>query len=308
MKYAQQQNLLLITELDYKTAAGKTVQPDGTLKDALRLDWGYWESKDSDDDLEAEIEKKFRKGYPSSNILFEDGQTAVLYQKAGRMNQCPIHDPERLHILLSQFVNYTRAEVRDFRDAIERFKSDLPQVVDTLRNMIEAQDKDNKAFREAREDFLLICQTVINRDVVLADVNEMLIQHILTEEIFTTVFDDQQFHQENNISKELQKLEKTFFTGKTKRETLESIKSYYLIIKARAAEIANHTEKQKFLKVVYENFYKAYNPKGADRLGIVYTPDENREIMIESTDWLLHEHFGKTLGSKMLKFWTGDRY
>lgn len=81
-EYAQQQNLLLIPELDYKTPVGKTVVPDGTLKDALRLDWGYWESKDTDDDLEVEIQKKFRKGYPSSNILFEDGQTAILYQKA----------------------------------------------------------------------------------------------------------------------------------------------------------------------------------------------------------------------------------
>lgn len=297
-EYAQQQQLMLIGELEYKTATGKTVQPDGTLKDALRLDWGYWECKDEDDDLEVEIEKKFRKGYPSSNILFEDGTTAVLYQKAVRVDQCPMNDPERLHVLLSRFVNFTRAEVRDFRDAIDRFKGDLPQVVQTLREMIEQQGKANRAFQSARQDFLLICQTVINRDVVMDDVNEMLIQHILTEEIFTSVFDDQQFHQENNISKELQKLEKTFFTGKTKRQTLDSIKSYYQVIKARAAEIVNHTEKQKFLKVIYENFYKAYNPKGADRLGIVYTPDEIVKFMIESTDWLLDKHFGKTLGSK----------
>jgi predicted helicase len=297
-EYAQQQNLLLIPELEYRTPAGKTVVPDGTLKDALRLDWGYWESKDSDDDLEAEIVKKFRKGYPSSNILFEDGQTAILYQKAVRADQCDISDAERLHVLLSRFVNYTRAEVRDFRDAIEKFKGDLPQVVETLRLMINLQAKENKPFIAARQDFLEVCQTVINADVVLDDVNEMLIQHILTEEIFTTVFDDQQFHQENNISKELQKLEKTFFTGTVKRGTLDTIKPYYQIIKARAAEIANHTEKQTFLKVVYENFYKAYNPKGADRLGIIYTPDEIVKFMIESADYLLHQHFNKTLGSK----------
>jgi predicted helicase len=296
--YAQQQNLMLIAELEYKTASGKVVIPDGTLKDALRLDWGYWESKDSDDDLEQEIVKKFRKGYPQSNILFEDGQTAILYQKADRINQCSINDPERLHQLLMQFTTYTRAEVRDFRDAIERFKGDLPQVLDTLRGMIEAQTKTNTAFKAASQDFLELCQTVINADVVPEDVNEMLIQHILTEEIFTTVFDDKQFHTENNISKELQKLEKTFFTGSTKRNTLDAIKGYYQIIKARAAEIVNHSEKQMFLKIIYENFYKAYSPKHADRLGIVYTPDEIVKFMIESTDVLLHRHFHKTLGSK----------
>ncbi|NLH17858.1 MAG: hypothetical protein GX455_14875 [Phycisphaerae bacterium] len=49
--YAQQHDLMLVPELDYRTTTGKTVRPDGTLKDCLRLDWGYWESKDTDDDL-----------------------------------------------------------------------------------------------------------------------------------------------------------------------------------------------------------------------------------------------------------------
>ena len=85
-QYARQKNLELIGELDYRTRTGHTVYPDGTLKDALRQDWGYWESKDQDDDLDQEIAKKFAKGYPANNILFEDTQTAVLYQ-AGQENR-----------------------------------------------------------------------------------------------------------------------------------------------------------------------------------------------------------------------------
>ena len=40
---------------------------------------------------------------------------------------------------------------------------------------------------------------------------------------------------------------------------------------------------------------KAYNPKAADRLGIVYTPNEIVRFMIESVDYLVHKHFGKLL-------------
>jgi hypothetical protein len=36
-EYAQKQNLLLVAQLPYRTARGKNVIPDGTLKDALRL-------------------------------------------------------------------------------------------------------------------------------------------------------------------------------------------------------------------------------------------------------------------------------
>lgn len=79
-QYCQAREFLLIPELDYKTLNGKIIRPDGTVKDALRLDWGYWESKDEYDNLDKEIDKKLEKGYPDSNILFEDSQTAVLIQ------------------------------------------------------------------------------------------------------------------------------------------------------------------------------------------------------------------------------------
>ena len=54
-QYARSKNLLLVPEVEYVTKKGHKVYPDGTLKDALRQDWGYWESKDEKDNLEQEI-------------------------------------------------------------------------------------------------------------------------------------------------------------------------------------------------------------------------------------------------------------
>ena len=82
----------------------------------------------------------------------------------------------------------------------------------------------------------------------------MLIQHILTEEIFSKAFDSE-FHRDNNIARELYKLEATFFTGGLKKSTLKGLEAYYAAIRAAAAQIGNHHEKQTFLKVTYENFY-----------------------------------------------------
>jgi hypothetical protein len=70
---------MLIAEISTKNKQGKIITPDGTLKDNIRNDWGYWESKDESDDINDEIRKKFDKGYPSDNILFEDSKTAVHY-------------------------------------------------------------------------------------------------------------------------------------------------------------------------------------------------------------------------------------
>jgi len=78
--YARQHDLVMVAELNIRAPSGKIVRSDGTLKDSLRLDRGYWESKDEADDLDEEIGKKFAKGYPK---LFEDSRTAVLIQNDG---------------------------------------------------------------------------------------------------------------------------------------------------------------------------------------------------------------------------------
>lgn len=294
-EYCKPRDFLLIPELEYKTLTGKVVYPDGTVKDALRLDWGYWESKDQYDSIDREIEKKFAKGYPNDNILFEDSQTAILIQAGQENARISMRDADALDGILNVFTNYVRPEVKDFREAIKIFKQDLPTVLDTLRQMLQVQEAANSKFRDRRNQFLQICRDSINPEISLFDVQEMIIQHILTEDIFINIFSESQFHRENNIARELHEIVQTFFTGATKKNTLGTIDRYYAVIRRTAANIYNHHEKQKFLKAVYENFYKAYNPKAADRLGIVYTPNEIVRFMIESADYLTHKHFGKLL-------------
>src|SRR3990167_6819833 len=75
-EYAKQKGLMMVPEITIKTSKGKNVTPDGILKDSLRQDWGYWESKDESDNIDEEIKKKFDKDYPDDNIIFEDSQTA----------------------------------------------------------------------------------------------------------------------------------------------------------------------------------------------------------------------------------------
>ena len=68
---------LLVPEQRAKVG-GKTVIPDDTLRDLFNLHRGYWEAKDTDDDLNVEISKKIAKGYPLTNTIFEDARRARL--------------------------------------------------------------------------------------------------------------------------------------------------------------------------------------------------------------------------------------
>jgi len=188
--------------------------------------------------------------------------------------------------------------IADFRKAVVQFQADLPQVLEALRAMIEKAQRENAAFHKGAIKFLKHAQETINPAVTAEDVREMLIQHILTEEIFSKVFDEDDFHRQNNVAKELYALEGLFFTGALKKTTLKGLDPYYTAIRTTAHQVPTHTEKQTFLKVIYEGFYKVYNKKAADRLGVVYTPNEIVKFMVESTDWLCQKHFGRALIDK----------
>jgi len=296
--WGKQHDLIFLAEYPLKTATKSNINVDGALLHELRMPLGYWEAKDADDDLDEEVSKKFRKGYPQDNIIFSDDTVAVLWQNKNEVLRCDVTDTHALEKLLRLFFGFERPEIAGFRAAVEQFKTDLPAVLLALREMIEAAHDANASFRQAEEKFLLHAQEAINPTLTDADVREMLIQHILTEEIFAKVFDDSDFHQHNNVARELYALEGAFFTGALKKQTLKGLETYYAAIRAAAAQISSHGEKQTFLKIIYENFYKVYNSKAADRLGVVYTPNEIVRFMIDGADWLCEKHFGKNLIDK----------
>ncbi|CAN5278436.1 hypothetical protein BH10PSE7_BH10PSE7_23660 [soil metagenome] len=293
--WSRQLNWQFAAQYEFPSAQRNRIRPDGTIFHSLGLPFGYWEAKDTADDLDEEISKKLAKGYPQDNIIFENSHTAVLIQNRAEVTRAAMTDTDRLLKLLTLFFKYEREEIREFRKAVEKFKSDLPYVLTALRERIDTAYADNTVFRTAADTFLKHAKNTINPAIGEADVREMLIQHILTEEIFANVFNESDFHRENNIAKELYALEAKFFTGSVKKETLKGLEPYYAAIRSNAAEISSHAEKQQFLKLIYENFYKVYNPKAADRLGVVYTPHEIVRFMIEGADWLCQKHFGKGL-------------
>ncbi len=296
--FARSHDLVFVPEYEIETKTKERRYVDGALLHALRMPFGYWEAKDEKDDLSAEIDYKLRRGYPQDNILFEDSREVVLMQNGQVVMRAPVDDVAQLEFLLGLFFGYERPEISQFRKAVEQFTTDLPAVLGALREMIEKAAAENPAFRKAAARFLTHAQETINPSLTDADVREMLIQHVLTEEIFSKVFGEDDFHRENNVAKELYALEGTFFVADLKKRTLRGLAPYYAAIRSGAAQIGSHHEKQAFLKVIYENFYKVYNRKAADRLGVVYTPNEIVRFMIESADHLCDKHFGRTLIDK----------
>jgi hypothetical protein len=105
-------------------SGGKIVIPDGTLRDAYNLHRGLWEAKDGKDDLNVEIQKKIAKGYPLTNIIFEDTRRAVLFQN-GQERLRALGGPRAVSPPVTS-TSASRRRLRAFDQAVDEFKGVFP--------------------------------------------------------------------------------------------------------------------------------------------------------------------------------------
>ncbi len=293
---ARTQRWTLVTEQTLKVS-GKHIRPDGVMRDEFNLPRGYWEAKDTDDDLEAEIKAKSAKGYPLTNIIFEDTREAALYQDGHECFRADLTQPQQVADLLNQFYAYTEPDIESFEQAVGEFQERVPELAKGLEDKIKAAHKDNKKFQAAYVAFFELCKTALNPNISQAAVDEMLVQHLLTERLIRKIFDNPDFMNNNAIAVEIEKVIRALVSPSFSREEyLKSLDRFYRAIEDAAHGLDDFTEKQHFLNSIYERFFQGYSVKIADTHGIVYTPQPIVDFMCASVVEVLQTEFGKSLG------------
>lgn len=289
----------LVNEWKIKRTKQRPISVDGAIVDSFRLPHGYWEAKDIGDDLEREIPKKFAAGYPKDNILFQTPRRAVLYQDGKRVLDDDITRPEALVAALRAFFEYAPPQYAEWERAADEFKERVPELAASLVELIERERKSNKRFVAAFTGFMELCRASINPNLSDAAVEEMLIQHLLTERIFSKVFDNPDFARRNVIAHEIEKVIDALTSQSFSRnEFLGRLDRFYTAIEKTAATIDDFSHKQGFLNAVYERFFQGFSVKVADTHGIVYTPQPIVNFMVKSVEGILHKEFGKSLADK----------
>ena len=288
----------LVAEWPIKRARGHALRADGALVDGFRLSHGLWEAKDADDDLRKEVRKKLDAGYPSENILFQAPERAILFQNGREVLDQDISAPENLVHALKAFFEHQKPEYASWTDAVVNFGASVPQLAHALDQLIEHERKVNTRYKAAFEDFASLCRQSVNPNLSDDAVEEMLIQHLLTERIFRKVFNNPDFTRRNVIAAEIEKVIDALTSKSFNRDAfLGKLDHFYRAIETTAASIDDFTQKQQFLNAVYEKFFQGFSVKVADTHGIVYTPQSVVQFMVKSVEDILHKEFGKHLSS-----------
>ena len=294
--YCHQSNLTLLCEKSLYTPEKRRITPDGEVVDTFGLPHGYWEAKDTQDDLHVEADKKFAAGYPSKNIVIQSPTHALLYQHGRLQLDLDITEPRNLIQVLQTFFAYQEENISAWHTAVSEFKDIVPELGDKLAALIETERQNNPHFQEAFASFHQQCQASINPNLSIAAVEEMLIQHLLTERIFRTVFDNPDFTRRNIIAREIENVIDVLTERTLNRsEFLRPLEPFYAAIEKTAATITDFSQKQGFLNTVYEQFFQGFSVKVADTHGIVYTPQPIVDFMVKSVEHILQTEFDRSL-------------
>ena len=127
-----------------------------------------------------------------------------------------------------------------------------------------------------------------------ADVVAMVAQHLVTGPVFQALFANYEFATHNPVSRALDRL-----VGLLEAEGLENetrdLEPFYESVRRRARHLDNADARQTVLLELYERFFSVALRKDAERLGIVYTPVELVDFLLQSADDALRRHLGRSL-------------
>lgn len=224
------------------------VEYDGVLRDENRLPHGWWEAKDTRDDLDVEIRKKRERNYRFDNIIFEDTRTAVLFQDGLEVVRRDLSQPEQVAELLTRFYGHEIEPFKKFSEAVSYFQGEIPHIAGGLKEKLETAHRDNRAFKSAFDSFMELCRAALNPNLSQAAADEMLIQHMLTERLIRKVFDVEEFTRRNVIAAEIEKVIDSLASQHFNRhEFLGALDRFYTAIEEAADKLATFSEKQDFI-------------------------------------------------------------
>ncbi len=294
--YATLRGLTLICEKTRTTPNGNHIRIDGEIVTDFGLIFGHWEAKDLLDELSHEAQQKLTTGYPAKNIIFQTPHRAILYQNGALVLDLDITERQNLIHLLQTFFAYTEENLAEWDAAVNTFQDTIPELGAKLESLIQTERQHTPAFSEAFAHFHQQCQDAINPNLAEAEVERMLAQHLMTERIFRTVFNNPDFTRRNIIAREIETVIDVLTQYAFDRDQFfRDLKPFYAAVERTAANLTDFSQKQDFLNTLYQRFFQDFSVKDADRHGVVYTPQPIVDFMVNSVQHILKTHFGKSL-------------
>ena len=179
----------------------------------------------------------------------------------------------------------------------ENYASKVGDIMQALIRRIQALLDSSPAIQELFATFCKALQGNLNASFDESEAIALVAQHIITKPIFECIFPSLDFATFDKVSAELEKLHTKLLEQGLNAET-QTLEKFYTSVRQSAEYAKSDKSKQSLIKNLYDTLFKEAFKKTQEKLGIVYTPIEGVDFIINSTQYLLQKHFGKSLGDR----------
>lgn len=183
-------------------------------------------------------------------------------------------------------IKYWEHWAKDIADIAQKHVEHITQIVD------------NGKYQKEFDSFLRGLQKQLNPSITKEEAIEMLAQHLITRPVFEALFENYSFVKNNPVSQSMQHILEILDENAVDKGQEEILGKFYASIKERAEGIKTSEGKQRIIIELYDKFFKTALPKTVEKLGIVYTPVEVVDFILNSVSDVLKKEFNRTLSDE----------
>ena len=178
----------------------------------------------------------------------------------------------------------------------DRYGEKLGEASHTIEARIKNKRDSSDSIKKEIGLFHDSLKKMINDSITLDSTIQVIAQHIVLSRVFDALFQGE-FTSYNPISIEFDKIAKKLGL----KEELEDLEGFYEDVKTELKDIKTREARQNFIKKIYGNFFESANKKETEKHGVVFTPVEPIDFIINSVQHLLKKHFKTEFNDRAVK-------
>lgn len=142
-------------------------------------------------------------------------------------------------------------------------------------------------------------RSLVSPSISEDDALNMLVQHTITKPIFDMFFSGMDSCNYNPVSIALDDIMKVMTEIHRVSTNMESsLKDFYSSVSERISLAKSDKSKQDIIRSLYDTFFRRAFPMMSEKLGIVYTPVELVDFIINSTEYVLNKHLSSSMSDE----------
>ncbi|MDI1496105.1 MAG: restriction enzyme, partial [Cenarchaeum symbiont of Oopsacas minuta] len=178
----------------------------------------------------------------------------------------------------------------------DKYGQEIGKAASTIESRLKNKIEHNATAKQEIQSLHTGLKMMINDAVTMNETIQVTAQHMVLSRVFDSLFQGE-FTSHNPISIAFDHVIKKIKF----KEELEELADFYKDVDEELKNIKSRGARQEFIKKIYGNFFESADKKGSKKHGIVYTPVEIIDFIINSVQYILKKELCTEFNDRSVK-------